>query len=98
MHYLHLVVVNAESPSEAYDKVEKLIDECEESSKGDWWVVCGSVSSDNEVDIRNEEGRWAPARKETVASVNETVQKWFKLETGEQEGLRLLKRHVNGKG
>ena len=97
MHYLHLVVVHAKSPTDAYDIVDKLLDECEESCKGDWWVLGGSVSSDNKVDIRNEEARWTPGKNETVDSVNGMVKGWLGEDKSDVIGLNFMREHLDGK-
>lgn len=59
MHNLHILVTDATSPEEAYDKVESCIQDW--GNENNWRTICGSVSRVGEIHSTNE-GRYCPNR------------------------------------
>lgn len=65
MHYLHLVLVNAESPEDACDVAEQSIPP---NNTYDYFAVCGAVSKDTGEIYSTGEGRFCP--KEYLEETN----------------------------
>jgi hypothetical protein len=70
MHYLHLVIVNADSHESACEEASSIVSQF--GNENNWSVACGSVSKDTGKIYSTGEGRFDPSEilKEEINSVN----------------------------
>lgn len=78
MHNLHLVVVKANTPKDACDKVESYI--VDFGDENNWRTICGCVSDKNKV-YHTSDGRFEPdEHSNTIEKINAMVMGWLKPE------------------